>query len=137
MASDMYPTGLQAFLAGDIAWKASSADTFKVLFLDASFAFSSAHDFRSDVAASRVEATSPALTSLTNSSGVADASSVTTTSVGSAQVSHMLLFKDTSVASTSPLLAHYSTSSVTGLPLTPNSGDVTIQWHASGAFKFT
>jgi len=137
MSSDMYPKGLQAFLAGDIAWKASSADSFKVLFIDASYAYSAAHDYRSDVVASRVEATSPNLTSLTNSSGVADASSVTTSDVGSAQVSHLILFKDTSVASTSPLLAFYDTSSVTGLPLTPNSGDVTIQWHASGAFKFT
>lgn len=136
MASDMYPKGLQAFLAGDIQWK-SGGHNFKVLFIDASYTYSTAHDFRNDILSARIEATSPNLASLTNTNGVADAADVTTTSVGGAQVSHLILFRDSGSPATGNLVAFYDTGSVTGLPLTPNSGDVTIQWHASGAFKFT
>ena len=53
--------------------------------------------------------------------------------VTGAQVTKLVIYIDTGTASTSPLVAFLDTS-VTGLPVTPNGGDITITWNASGIF---
>ena len=64
--------------------------------------------------------------------GVADAADTTFTSVSGDTVEAIVLYKDTGDAATSPLIAYIDTA--TGLPLTPNGGDVTITWD-NGANK--
>jgi len=145
MASEMYPRGLQAFLAGELSWKAASPTDFRVYLLDSTAAFNAAHEDMADITGDKyASGVTGALTSLTNSftaSGVvADCTANPTISSlaqsGSLVVSAMVLFKYASgVEANQTILAYYSASSVTGLPLTPNGGDVTIQWHASGCFK--
>ena len=49
-------------------------------------------------------------------------------------VEALVLYVDTGSASTSRLVA-YIDSGVTGLPVTPNGGDITITWNASGIFQ--
>jgi hypothetical protein len=44
------------------------------------------------------------------------------------------VFKFVTVAGDSPFLAAWDTA--TGLPLTPNGGDVTVAWNASGIWRF-
>ncbi len=44
------------------------------------------------------------------------------------------MYKDTGVAGTSALIAWYDTG-ITGLPVTPNGGDITYTVHASGWFS--
>jgi hypothetical protein len=41
---------------------------------------------------------------------------------------------DTGTAATSPLVAYIDTG-VTGLPVTPNGGNITVTWNASGIFQ--
>jgi hypothetical protein len=53
---------------------------------------------------------------------------------GSTSVEWLVVFKFVSAASDSPYLAGWDTA--TGLPLTPNGGDVTVQWNASGLWRF-
>ena len=141
MASAMYPRGLQAFLAGELSWKAASPTDFKVYLLDSTAAYSAAHQDMADIAADQyASGVTSALTSLTNTNGLADAGNPTISSLAqsaSLVVSAMVLYYAHASAASATLIAYYSASSVTGLPLTPNGGDVTIQWHASGAFKFT
>ncbi len=73
------------------------------------------------------------LTSKTITLGVFDAADVTFPSVTAAEVCEgVVIWKDTGVDATSPLLAYIDT--ITGFPLTTNGGDVTIQWD-SGAFR--
>lgn len=71
--------------------------------------------------------------------GVFDAADTTFTGgsvlTGSTTVEAILLFKFVTVAGDSPLLASWNTG-VTGLPLTPNGGDVTIAWNASGILRY-
>jgi len=69
--------------------------------------------------------------SVTN--GVFDGGDVTFTAVTGVTVEALVIYVDTGVAGTSPLVA-YIDSSVTGLPVTPNGGDITITWNASGIF---
>lgn len=93
-------------------------------------------DFIDDIAsAGRVpaEASCPQLTSPTVGSvgvGVFDAADTVFTALGGDQAESLILYKDTGTESTSDLLVRWDTA--TGLPLTPNSADVTVVWNASG-----
>lgn len=55
------------------------------------------------------------------------------TAVSGATVEDLVLFKDTGTPSTSNLIAFWDTA--TGLPLTPNGGDVNVTFNASGIIK--
>lgn len=55
------------------------------------------------------------------------------TAVSGATVEALIFFKDTGTPSTSNLICWFDTA--TGLPLTPNGGDVNVTFNASGIFK--
>lgn len=100
------------------------------------------HDYYDDIDGSTVtNGLSSALTSLTVGSpqavGTFDAADMTPgfTSVTGAEVDSITLLLDTATASTSPLIGYWDTG-VTGLPLTPNGGDVNVSFNALGIFKF-
>ena len=83
---------------------------------------------------SGVIGTPATLASKTVTGGVFDAADVTFTSVTStATVQKLVLYKDTGTASNSPLIAVID-SATSGLPVTPNGGDITISWD-NGANK--
>lgn len=90
------------------------------------------HEFLSDVPAGARVATSGNLASKTATDGVADAADVTFSAVTGDQSEALVIYKDTGVAGTSPLIAYIDAA--TGLPVTPNGGDITVQWD-SGANK--
>jgi len=54
-------------------------------------------------------------------------------SVSGATVEALVFFKDTGTPATSDLICFFDTA--TGLPLTPNGGDVNVTFNASGIFK--
>lgn len=69
--------------------------------------------------------------SVTN--GVFDADDITFTAVPAGETSEgVVIYKDTGVAGTSPLLMYIDT--ITGFPLVTNGGNVVIQWD-NGAYK--
>jgi len=110
-----------------------SAGTVKVALIDtALYTYSSAHEFWSSAVAANV-GTPQTLNTKTFVSGTFDADNVTFTAVTGATVEALIIFIDTGTAGTSPLVAYIDTS-VTGLPVTPNGGDITITWNASGIF---
>ena len=94
-------------------------------------------DFYNDISAGIVGSLSSALTSKTIgtvAAGVFDADNVTFTAVSGNSVESVNLLKDTGTTSTSDLIAYFDTG--TGLPVTPNGGDITVTWNASGIFTF-
>jgi hypothetical protein len=124
----MYPSCKTLLLGGDIDLL---NDTIKVVAIDtADYTYNSAHDFLNDVAAGSRIATAT-LASKTISGGVFDAADVTFTSVTGDPFEALILYKDTGVESTSPLIA-YLDSGFVGLPFTPSGGDITLGWNASG-----
>lgn len=131
MANALYGLGRQGFLDGSIDW---DTDTIKAVLVDtAAYTVSiDVHDNLDDVPVGARIATSGALTGKTVTLGVADADDVTFTSVSGATVEAIVIYKDTGVESTSRLIAYIDTA--TGLPLTPNGGNVTVAWD-SGASK--
>lgn len=137
MANALYDKARQSFLSQSPAldW---DTDTIKVFLLDAASYTPdlATHQYLSDVpAAARkgnsggtTRADAPTLTGKTVTAGVADAADVTITAVpAGAALEYILIFKDDGVAdASSPLIALIDTA--TGLPVTPNGGDITIQW---------
>lgn len=55
------------------------------------------------------------------------------TAVSGATVESLMFFKDTGSGATSDVICWFDTA--TGLPLTPNGGDVNVTFNASGIFK--
>lgn len=128
MANQLYDPGREAFLTGAINW---ATDNIKVAIVDTGvYTFSAAHQFHSEL--SGITATSANLTAKTTTGGVADAADVTFTGVTGVQSEALVIYKDTGVSATSPLIAFIDTA--TGLPVTPNSGDIIVQW-SDGANK--
>jgi hypothetical protein len=68
----------------------------------------------------------PILGNKTSTLGVANASGATYTAVSGATCGALVLFKNTGVQGTSPLIAYIDTA--TGLPVAPNGGPIAIQW---------
>jgi hypothetical protein len=126
MANILYDLGRQAFLEGDIDY---ITDTIKVALVRSTYTPNVAtHQYYSDLTpGTHVVGTPQTLTSKSSTAGVANASSVTFSSVtGGSTVSYLVLYKDTGVNSTSPLIALIDTA--TGLPVSTNGGDITISW---------
>ena len=131
MANTVYSLYKQALLgAGGINLL---TDTIKAALVTAGYTPNYVTDqFYSSVSASTV-GTPQQLTSPSVTGGVFNAASpVTYTAVSGSQVTQIVIYKDTGVAGTSPLIANVNVA--TGLPVTPNGGNITITWDA-GANK--
>ena len=126
MANRLYDLGRESFLKGEISW---SGDNIKTCLVDsASYTPDTAADqFLTDL--SGVVATSGNLASKTTTDGVADAADVTFSSVTGNQSEYIVVYQDTGTPSTSRLIALVDTA--TGLPVTPNGGDIVVQWDSA------
>lgn len=125
MANALYDRGRQGFLAGEIDW---DADTIKLVLVDEADDTpdtATDEDLADRAAASRV-ATSAAFTSKTTTAGVADAADVTLPTVTGDPFESIDIYQDTGVEATSLLIANLDTA--TGLPCTPNGGDIAVSW---------
>lgn len=132
MANVLYNKAKEALLTGSIVW---STDNIKAVLIDTGeYNFSASHQFLSDIPSAARIATSANLSSKTSTDGVADAADATYSAVSGATVEAIALYKDTGTASTSRLL-YYIDTGTSGLPFTPNGGDIIISWNASGIFR--
>ena len=115
------------------------ADTIKAVLIDngTDTPNVTTDDFYNDISAGLVGSMSSAFTSKTIgtvAAGVFDADNITFTAVSGASVESVNVLKDTGNSATSDLIAYYDTG--TGLPVTPNGGDITVTWNASGLWTF-
>ncbi len=131
MANALYDKGREGFLDGSIDW---DSDDIRVILIDTDdYTVNLAtHDNLDDIPAAARVATSGALTGKTVTDGVADVDDVTFSSVTGDQSEALVIYKHTGTESTSRLIAYID--SATGLPVTPNGGDITVQWD-NGANK--
>jgi hypothetical protein len=131
MANAIYPLFKQALL--DASSNVDLNDgTVKVALVDANtYTYSAAHEFLSSL--SGVVGTAQTIANTTVTGGVFDGDNVTFTAVSGATVEALVIYIDTGVAGTSRLVAYIDTGQ-TGLPVTPNGGDITVTWSGSGIF---
>lgn len=131
MANALYAKFKQALLSGSVDL---TANNIKVVLVDAAdyTVNLSTHDNLDDIPSGARVATSGNLSGKSVTDGVFDASDVTLTSVTGDPSEALVIYKDTGTESTSTLIAYIDTA--TGLPVTPNGGDITITWD-NGANK--
>lgn len=125
MANTLYDYSRQRFLEAQINWM---TDTIKVILVDtgAYTPQTAVHQYLSDIPTSARIAGPVTLTSKATTGGAADAADCTFTSVTGASIESIIIYADTGVEATSPLIAYIDTA--TGLPITPNGGDIIVTW---------
>lgn len=140
MANALYPKWKTTIAKAEANSELDSAEgatgVFVALIDTGTYTYSAAHQFYSDL--SGVVGTDQEILSKTIGTvaeGVFDGADVTFTAVTGATVEALVLYRKNAGANTTwPLIAYIDTG-VTGLPVTPNSGDIAITWNASGIFK--
>lgn len=130
MANLLFNAGREGFLLGEIDWDTA---TIKISLLDG-YTYNAAHKFMSEVLAGAgvVLVATQTLTAKTGVAGVADAADPVFTAVPTGPaIEHLIIYQSSAVgggadvATTSQrVIALIDTA--TGLPITPNGGDLTI-----------
>ena len=133
MANAVYPLYKQALLDGLTNTDLNDGDVRVILVDLADYTYSALHDMLDDVAAGARVAVSAALTNTTVTDGTFDADNITFSAVTGDISEALIIYVHTGTESTSRLVLFLDTS-VTGLPVTPNSGDINVTWNASGIF---
>ena len=104
------PSGLQVILVDTGAYTAQTA----------------VHQYLSDIPTSARIAGPVTLTAKSTTGGAADAADITFTAVSGASIEAIIIYVDSGTEATSPLIAFIDTA--TGLPITPNGGDIIVTW---------
>lgn len=131
MANALYDRGRQGFLAGDIDFDANDIRIILIDEADDTIDLAADEDLADRASGARV-ATSSALASKTTTAGVADAADKTWSAVTGDVSESIDMYQHTGTESTSLMICNVDTA--TGLPVTPNGGDITVAWD-SGANK--
>lgn len=138
MANALFDPGREGFLAGEIDWDTAVIKAALVR----GYTFNAAHKFVSEVtgAGGTLHATSPAFTSKTVTSGVANAANVTFTAPSANATNHsIIIFQSSAVTGGSDVAATLQRlimwlDTATGLPIQPSGADIVITWD-TGANK--
>lgn len=132
MANDLYPSAREGFLNADIDW---AANDIRIVLVDGTYVYSTAHNMLDDVGAGTRVATSGNLTGKTTTNGVADADDVTITAVSGDDIEGVIVYQHTGVESTSRLIAFYDLlASGIEIDVTPDGTDARVRW-SNGSTK--
>lgn len=97
------------------------------------YTYNAAHDFYNDL--SGIVGTDQRIVAPTLTSATFDGNDCTFISVSGATIEALVIYRHNSGAnSTWPLVMYYDDTAGTGLPVTPNTGNITITWPAGGIF---
>jgi Chaperone of endosialidase len=139
MANAVYPIWKEAVIQASA--NSALTGTVKVLLVDTgTYTYNAAHDFYNDLSGIVSDGTGGVLGitigTHTYTNGTFDAADATFTAVSGATIEALVLY----LAPGSPDIARlvlYLDTSQTGLPVTPNGGDITVTWNASGIFTIS
>ena len=136
MANAIYPKWKEALILGtaNSALTGSGTTGLYVALVDTGvYTYNVAHEFYSSLTG--IAGTDQEVTAVTAVSGIVDGNNTTHTAVAAgATLEALVLYRRNTGANTTWRLVCYLDSSVTGLPVTPNGGDITITWNATGIF---
>jgi hypothetical protein len=115
-----------------------TADDIRAILVDAAdYTYSSAHDFLDDVAAGGRVAVSGALASPSFTAGVFDSADFSWTAVTGDQSENIILYNhdgNGAAADAARQLIIFYDTGMTGMPVTPNGGNINVTVNASGWF---
>lgn len=130
MANQLYTLAKASFLLGQFDLSTQNIKVVLVDLADYTPNFATDQFLTSVPMAARV-ATSPNLTAKTTTAGVFDAADFTFGNITGDPSEAIVVYVDTGVDATSRLIAYLD--SMTGLPITPNGGPISMTW---GAYIF-
>lgn len=135
MANAIYPKYKEALLGGAANSALTGSGTtglFVALVDTGTYTYNAAHQFYSDL--SGVVGTDQEVTSPTLTNGVVDGGDVTFPTVSGASVEALVFYRKNAGANTTWRLVAYLDTGQTGLPVTPNGGNILGTWNAAGIF---
>ncbi len=135
MSNAIYPKYKEALLGASANSALTGSGTtglYAALVDTGMYTYSSSHQFYSDL--SGVVGTDQEISSPTLTAGVVDGGDVTFPAVSGASAEAIVLYRKNAGANSTWRLVAYIDTGVTGLPVTPNGGDIGITWNASGIF---
>lgn len=137
MANAIYPLFKQALITnGSANISLDQNDTtngpFVALVDTGTYSYSAAHDFYNDLAG--IVGTDQRISTPTVANGVFDGDNVTFSAVSGSSVEALVIYRKNGGANTTWRLVAFLDTNVTNLPVTPNGGDISIAWNASGIF---
>lgn len=137
MSNQLYPKWKEAIIQGSANSALNGSGTtgvYAALVDTGTYTYNAAHEFYSSlsgIVGTPVEI--GATKSYTN--GVFDGADVTLTAVSGSTAEAIVLYVQNAGANTTWRLVAYLDTGVTGLPVTPNGGDINVSWSASGIFS--
>lgn len=131
MANAIYPEFKERLLKGEFDFDTATVKAYLVDTAD--YTYSAAHDAATDLTSGTGDVAVVTLGTITTANGTLDAADATFTSV-TGDVSEAIIITATDTGATERLVAYYDTG-VTGLPVTPNGGDINLTINASGLFS--
>ena len=136
MANAIYPKWKEQLINGFASLGGVSLDNaVRAVLVDTGvYTYSDSHEFVSDLTGI-VGTQSATFTNKTFTNGVFDADNISFTSVTGNSAEAIVIFVGSTASPTTSRLVAYLDSGFTGLPVTPNGGDIMVSWNASGIFK--
>jgi hypothetical protein len=137
MANALYPLWKQNILKADANYELDSAEgttgVYAALVDTGTYTYSAAHQFYSSL--SGIAGTDQEILTKTQVTGTFDGDNLTFTAVSAGNnIEAIVLYRKNAGANTTwPLIAYLDTG-ISGLPVTPNGGNITVTWNASGIF---
>lgn len=136
MANALYPKWKEARLQGTANAALDGSGTtgvYAVLVDLGTYTYNAAHEFYSSL--SGLVGTEQEIGTKTFTNGLFDGADVVVPSVSGATCEAIVIFIKNAGASSTWRLVGFFDTGVTGLPVTPNGGNINIGWNASGIFQ--
>lgn len=138
MANALYPNWKEALLqhtANSALNGSGTTGVYAVLYdVGTGGAYDANDTFYSDISAGVVGTEQEIGATKSYTDGIFDGADLTFTSVSGATAEALVIYVKNAGANTTWRLVAYLDTNVTGLPVTPNGGNITVSWNASGIF---
>ena len=137
MANGMFDFGRNEFALGNLDWVTPGGNGCKAALVDEGTWTPNLSTDQDYADASGIVGTPTLIAnpSTPDTDGACNGDDVVFSTVAGATVEGILVYFDSGVAATSTLICYFDTA-VSGLPVTPNGGDITVQWAAATPYIF-
>jgi hypothetical protein len=142
MANALYPKWKEAILqatANSALNGTGTTGVFAALVDTGVYTYAGTHEFyddggANDVASAQIGTAMEIGATKSYTNGVFDGADVTFSSVSGNSVEAIVIFVKNAGAQTTWRLVAYLDTNITGLPVTPNGGNITVTWNGAGIF---